>query len=70
MKQYLVRLPITGVVEVYVEAESEDDAIDNALETDITIDDIVEWDICRQIVQGNVFHGRMNAAEVVNGEED
>lgn len=63
LKTYAVRLPITGVIDINIEAESEDDAIEKALDSDITSDDISEWETCRQIVQGNVFHGHTNEAE-------
>lgn len=70
MKRYTVLLPITGVICVEVEAETEKDAIDAALSSDdLTTDKIEEWEAHRQIVKGNVFYGSQNEAEVV-GEED
>lgn len=63
MKTYNVRLPITGCVDIEVEAENEDEAIEKALETQVTNDDITEWETCEQIVKGNVFYGHTNEAE-------
>lgn len=63
MKTYLVRLPITGSVDVEIEADNEDAAIEAALNSEISIDDITEWDVCKQIVTGNVFWGIINEAE-------
>ncbi len=63
MKTYSVTLPVSGVIHTEVEAESEDDAIEKALaDPDITIDDIAEWEPCRNIVEGNVFYGHTNEA--------
>ena len=65
MKSYLVRLPVSGVLEIEVEAQNEDEAIAKALESDATNDHITEWNTHRQIVQGNVFHGILNEAEAI-----
>lgn len=54
---------MTGVIDVEVEAENEEDAIEKALSSDLTSDDISEWEAVRQIVQGNVFYGHTNEAE-------
>lgn len=72
MKTYGVTLPVTGILYVEVEAENENDAIDKAMEADVTIDDIQEWESHRQIVQGNVFHGHTNNAdaEYLGGDEE
>ncbi len=63
MKTYGVTLPITGTVYVEVEAESEDDAIEKALESEVDSDDIESWETHRKIVQGNVFYGGQNEAD-------
>lgn len=72
MALFNVTIPITGVYSALVQADSEEEAIDRALsleygnleeESDPTYDgDSVEWDVCRHIVTGNVFHGRQNDA--------
>jgi hypothetical protein len=63
MKTYNVRVPITGVADVQVEAESEEQAIELALDS-VTSDDLTEWEGVRCVVQGNVFHGHTNEIEV------
>lgn len=62
MKMYSVVIPITGILEVTVEAEDEEAAIEKALEADVSNDNILEWETCRKIVTGNVFHGHTNEA--------
>lgn len=42
MKTFRITAPITGMVEIYVEAETEEEAIEIASDT-ITSDNIVEW---------------------------
>lgn len=64
MNTYNVRIPITGVVDVEVEAENEDEAIEAAMQKEVSTDDITEWETCRQIVQGNVFNGHTNEVDV------
>ena len=68
---YSVAIPITGVVCVEVESDielSEKDAIEQAMEKDVTSDDIEEWELHHIVVRGNVFYGMQNEAEVVNTE--
>ena len=63
-KQFGVTLPLTGYIYLEVEAEDEQDAIEKAMSSDqVKIDNIEEWEACRQIVEGNVFHGLRNTAE-------
>lgn len=62
MATYGVSLPITGSVYVEVEANSEEEAIEKALESEVTSDDIEGWETHQQIVQGNVFYGQLNEA--------
>lgn len=69
MKKYSVTVPITGIIFTEVEAESEEGAIDKALEAAYTFEDISEWDTCRQIVRGNIFYGHTNEAEADQLEE-
>jgi len=73
MKSYDVCLPLTGKIYVTVEAESERDAIKKAFcSEELLRDNIVEWEVCEMIVEGNVFHGLENRAhaELAFGEED
>lgn len=72
-KQYDVSLPITGILLVTVEAESEDDAIRKAFESDqLIIDNIEEWDVHEKIVEGNILYASHNNAyaELAFGEEE
>lgn len=68
-KTYSVTLPITGYLVTEVEAESEDEAIKVALESDLEADMIESWEACKAVVTGNVFHGQMNEAEATPEEE-
>ena len=65
MSEYHVRIPIAGVLSMVVDAESEEEAIEKALSTDVFIDltegdgtshspEVEEWDMYRSTVQGNV----------------
>lgn len=63
-KTYGVTLPVTGIIYVEVEAESEKEAIEKALSAEgcewpKTPD---EWEAHSQIVRGNVFSGMQNNA--------
>lgn len=63
MKRFNVTLPITGVIYVDdIEAETEKEAIEKAMEQPLTIDQVEEWQTHEQIVEGNVFHGHTNKA--------
>lgn len=61
-KEWSVQVPITGFVLVIVEAETEEEAVQKALEVYVTKVDIEEWATCEQIVTGNVFNGVINKA--------
>lgn len=63
MKKYNVRIPVTGVVDVEVDAENEEEAIEAALQKEISNKDLTEWETCREVVQGNVFCGHTNSIE-------
>lgn len=63
MTKWIVTVPITGYVTVTVEAEDEEEAIEKAMECDVSTDDIEQWDMTDHIVQGNVFYGIQNEAE-------
>ena len=52
-----------------VDAESEQDAIDKAMDDeDINLDDVVEWDMTQHITEGNIFYGIKNDIEVFENE--
>ena len=63
MKQFTVRIPITGYVEVSVDADDIDAAIDKAFDV-ATIDNIEEWDLHRTVTEGNVCHAMLNKIEI------
>lgn len=63
MKQFTVRIPITGYVEVSVDADDIDAAIDKAFDV-ATIDNIEEWDLHRTVTEGNVCHVMLNEVEI------
>lgn len=73
MATYEVILPIAGYVLVEVEANSEQEAIDNAFSSEITTNEIEEWDTYHHIVQGNVCHAsepHARATMVDDGRDD
>lgn len=55
MKTYGVTVPITGHAFIEVEAESEDDAIREALES-ISLEHIESWEAIRAVNTGNICH--------------
>lgn len=70
---YEVALPITGYIVVTVESDTpleEEEAVWSAMNGDLSIDNIEEWDVHNRIVSGNVFHGIRNEAEVVDSWEE
>lgn len=70
MKRWAVTLPISGRLVVEVEAETEEQALDAALEVDAKDGDL-EWETHRRLVYGNVFAGMQREAEVeLLGDED
>lgn len=70
MSRYYVTLPIAGYVSVEVEADNEAQAIETAMMSDISVDDIIEWDTYRRLVDGNVCYVSPNRAEVELIEDD
>ena len=64
MTLYTVRIPITGYVSALIDADDEDEALEKAMDCDYDYTDIEEWDITETIVQGRVFYGFLNNAEV------
>ena len=72
-KNYDVALPITGVIVVTVEADSEEDAIEKALGSDqLETENIESWEAHEIICQGNVLYAEQNEAEaqLAFGEEE
>lgn len=63
MPTYSVRVPITGYAVVEVEADDEDAAIEAAVQKDLEMQDIEEWEHHQYVVRGNVFYGRLNEAD-------
>ncbi len=55
MPNYNVLLPIAGHASVQVEAESEDDAIEKALE-EVTIDHVETWEALKRFHLGNICY--------------
>lgn len=70
MPRYYVTLPIAGYLGVEVEANNEEQAIETAIMSDISVDDIMEWDTYRQLVNGNVCYVSPNRAYAELIEED
>ncbi len=69
MKKFGVRIPVTGYVSLEVTAEDEDEAMEKAWETEVTIGDITEWETVEQVCKGNVCYAienKMYAEELEN----
>jgi hypothetical protein len=54
-KPYSVKIPIAGHAFVEVEADSEEEAIEKAIE-EATISHVEEWEAIKQFNQGNVCY--------------
>lgn len=70
---YEIVLPITGRVLVTVDSDaplSKEEAIEAAFSSEITTDDIEEWDVCEKVVEGNVCYAIQWYAEVVGEWEE
>jgi len=71
MPEYEVLVPIAGYTVVRVKAEDEKAAIDAAMNTSISIDDIEQWDTYKLICDGNFFWAEENRARILGTcEED
>jgi hypothetical protein len=65
-QEYKVCVPITGIIWVTVEAESEADAINAAFESEeLKLDSVEEWEAHKAICAGNVLHASHNEAFAV-----
>lgn len=61
-RNWTVSLPVTGIAYVEVVADSEEEAINKALD-EVSVEHLETWSAVRQIVTGNVFRGELNEAE-------
>ena len=64
LKEFEVTLPINGVVYLTVTAESQEEAIDKALES-YEPSDLESWSAYKHLVRGNIFYGECSDAEAV-----
>lgn len=64
MKKYYVQIPITGYLDVEIDAGDKESAIEKAFEIG-TLEDLLEWEMHEQIIQGNVFHGLLNEVDII-----
>lgn len=64
MAKYGVELPIAGWIYLEVNAESEEDAIEKALETPWKDDDVQELCAYKKLMTGNVVHVSKNKVSV------
>lgn len=75
MKEYNVRMPITGFVDMIVKAEDKKGAVAAFWKAVEDIDPYarpdeeggfnnIEWDYAEKVVEGGVFHGVQNTVEV------
>jgi hypothetical protein len=69
MAKWHVRLPITGVVDVEVYADSEKEAIQAAIQQ-ASLEEIAEWEAHEQVCEGNVVYGSLSRAVADQIEED
>lgn len=72
MKEYSVAIPILGTAFVMVEANSPEEAIEQALGI-AGPDNVDEWLAHEKLVEGNIFYGQINKAridDVYDPEED
>lgn len=56
MKTYIVTIPIAGHAEIEVDATSEEEAIDKAMESELTNDHFIGWEAIRMFNEGNVCY--------------
>lgn len=55
MRSYCVTLPVTGIAVIDVEAETEEEAIEKALQ-DVTSAHLEQWEAVERINAGNVCY--------------
>lgn len=62
MPMYSVEVPIVGTVNVTVDVDSEGEAINKALGTDVSENESVTWEMVREVTKGNVCSAPVNEA--------
>lgn len=72
-KEYIVRVPIAGYMSFTVKAKNEEQAINNALASDVILDvkegetdngsEMEEWDLYRKTCEGNINYTPLWEAE-------
>lgn len=68
MKKYYVKVPITGYLELEVEAYNDAEAISSAIQLG-DLSDLMEWKSHREVCQGNVFMGLANEVDILYVED-
>jgi hypothetical protein len=66
MKEVTVDLPIAGTISVVVEVEDEADAIEAALNSDVSVAEIEEFEVYDKLLSGGVWYGTLTEAQIVN----
>lgn len=61
MIKYGISMPISGFIYKELEAESKEEAKEKFYALEIKTQDISDWDMHEKIVNGNVFHGLLDA---------
>jgi hypothetical protein len=69
MATYSVKLPISGYVLADVEAASEKEAIQKAMDHDFRLADIEEWQVMEYLSQGNISYASCNEASAEKVED-
>ena len=69
MKRYTVEVPIAGYAWIEVDAENEHKAIETALASEYSEDNIQEIDMYRTLVEGHVVCNSHYKAQVIFEEE-
>jgi hypothetical protein len=67
--KYGVRVPYCGYAYVEVEADSEEEAINVALEVEDLFDKIEEGEFLNRIMEGNCFYGVLNKSDAEELED-
>ena len=69
MKRFTVQVLFCGYIQVEIEAESDDEAINKAIENGYCNDDIVEMDLYKNAIEGHICYLPCYKAEIVDEEE-
>ena len=67
--KYTVRIPYTGYCDVEVEANSKEEAMDQAWDVVDLDKHEGEVEFHHEVIRGNVYYGLWNKAEVVSEDE-